>query len=273
MSSDSGWPGALPETLPEPQPLPGAIVPPENPLAENPPWTLWDVLRIAAVTLAMILIFVLIAMIVAQKLLYPKLSFMEVAKFPLVSVFAQLGAYLVVLIFMYTIATRSGMSFNKAISWNWPKHFGYYLLAGVGFSISLQALAHLLPMPKSLPIDRFFQTPAEAWVLSIFGMTLAPLLEEFFFRGFLYPVLARRVGVVIAVLLTAVGFSLIHVPQLGQAWGPVLIVFLIGLALTIIRAKTKSVSAGLLTHMAYNAWISILVFVVSGGFRHLDRIK
>jgi hypothetical protein len=128
-------------------------------------------------------------------------------------------------------------------------------------------------MPTELPIDKFFQTPAEAWVLSIFGMTFAPLLEELFFRGFLYPVLARRVGVVLSVFLTAVAFGLIHAPQLGRAWGPVLIVFLVGLALTICRAITKSVAAGVLIHVAYNGTISVLLFIGSDGFRHLERLN
>ncbi len=229
--------------------------------------------RIAALTLVMIFVFVLTVMFSAQKMLYPKLSIMEVAKFPLVSVFAQLGAYLVVLAFMYTVATKGGDNFWKAISWNWPsRHAVAYLVAGVFFSVVLQGLARLLPMPKSLPIDKFFQTPLDAWVLTIFGMTLAPMVEELFFRGFLYPVLARRLGVFFAVFLTAVAFCSIHVAQLGRSWGPVLIVFLIGLALTIIRAVTKSVAAGMLTHMAYNGTISVLVFWASGGFRHLDRI-
>ena len=70
-------------------------------------------------------------------------------------------------------------------------------------AFGLQGLAHLLPIPKELPIDRFFQTTSEAWVLSLFGMTVAPLLEELFFRGFLYPVLARRMGIIAAVILTA----------------------------------------------------------------------
>jgi membrane protease YdiL (CAAX protease family) len=230
------------------------------------------VARIAAFTLAMIFAFVLLMTFAAQRLLYPKLSIMDVAKFPLVSVLAQLGAYLVVLAFMYTVGTRSGLGFWQAINWNWPRHALVFLAAGVAFSLGLQGLAHLLPMPKTLPIDKFFQTPLEAWVLSLFGMTLAPLLEELFFRGFLYPVLARRLGVVLAVVLTAAGFSLIHVPQLAQAWGPVLIVFLIGLALTIVRAVTKSVAAGVLMHMAYNGMISLLLFIASGGFRHLEKL-
>lgn len=240
---------------------------------ENPPWTGWDVARIAALTITMIFVFVLVVMLAAQKVVYPKLSIIEIAKFPLVSVFAQLGAYLVVLAFMYTVATRSGMSFGQAVSWRWPGTRAFaYLGAGVLFSILLQGLARLLPMPKSLPIDNFFRTPLEAWVLSIFGTTLAPLIEELFFRGFLYPVVARRLGAVFAVAFTSVAFCAIHVQQLGRAWGPVLIVFLIGLALTIIRAATKSVAAGVLTHLAYNGTISLLAFVATDGFRHLEKI-
>jgi len=122
-------------------------------------------------------------------------------------------------------------------------------------------------------MDRFFRTPSEAWALSLFGITFAPVLEELFFRGFLYPVLARRFGIAIAVLTTAAAFSLIHAPQLGRAWGPVLVIFMVGMALTLTRAITKSVAAGLLMHMAYNATLSILLFVGTDGFRHLERLN
>jgi hypothetical protein len=128
-------------------------------------------------------------------------------------------------------------------------------------------------MPKELPIDRFFQTPLEAWALSWFGITLAPLFEELFFRGFLYPVLVRRLGVFAAILITAASFGLIHAPQLAQAWAPVLVVFLVGLVLTVVRAVTKSVASGLLIHMAYNGTISLLLFIGSDGFRHLEKLN
>ncbi len=113
-----------------------------------------------------------------------------------------------------------------------------------------------LPMPKEVPIDRFFRTAQEAWVLSLFGY-LRSLMEELFFRGFLYPVLVRRFGTATAVLLTSAGFGLIHAPQLGRAWGPVLVIFLVGLALTIARAATKSVAPGFLIHVAYNSTLSV----------------
>lgn len=254
--------------------LPIESVASAGPLHENPPWTGWDVLQIAILTIVSIFVFLIACTFAAQKLFFRNLEFVEVARFPLITVFAQLLAYLLVLAFMASILKRApGMPFWSAISWNWPRNWHRYLLAGVVLSFVLQAVAHVLPMPKELPIDRFFQTTAEAWALSIFGMTLAPLLEELFFRGFLFPVLARRLGMFAAIALTAASFGLLHAPQLARAWGPVLVVFLVGLVLTITRAVTKSVAAGVLIHIAYNGTISVLIFIASGGFRHLDRLN
>jgi hypothetical protein len=139
--------------------------------------------------------------------------------------------------------------------------------------VALQALAHFLPIPKELPIDKFFQTPAEAWALGILSITLAPLMEELFFRGFLYPVLARSLGFPVSVFLTALGFALLHGAQLMFSWGPVLVIFLVGLVLTMVRAKTNSVAAGVLIHMAYNATITVAMFAATDGFRHLERLN
>jgi uncharacterized protein len=140
-------------------------------------------------------------------------------------------------------------------------------------SLALQGLAHLLPIPKNLPIDSLFRTPAQAWVLTIFGVTLAPLMEELFFRGFLYPVLERRLGWNAAVLFTALGFALLHGSQLMFAWGPVLVIFLVGMVLTTVRAMRNSVAASLLIHVAYNGTIAVLMFAATDGFRHLEKLN
>jgi CAAX protease family protein len=254
---------------PPPGPTP---VPPRH--GEDPPWSGWDVLGIALLTILAIVVFLFATTLAAQRLVFPSLPPMEVAKFPLVTVAAQILAYLAVLVLMIALVKRAhGQPFWRAIRWNWPRNSLLYLLGGVALAFGLQGLAHLLPMPKELPIDRFFQTTSQAWVLSVFGVTLAPLMEELFFRGFLYPVLVRRVGVVLAILLTSAGFALIHRPQLGGAWAPVLVVFLVGLVLTITRALSKSVASSLLIHIAYNGTISALIFAASDGFRHLDKLN
>ena len=208
-----------------------------------------------------------------KRYLYPNLAFTEVAAIPLVSVLAQVIAYLIVFVFMVLLLKQHGDNFWKTIQWNRPANWFGYVLGGILLSLALQAFANLLPMPKETPMDRFFQTAREAWILSVFGITMAPFLEELFFRGFLYPVLARRWGVAVAVVLTSLGFSLIHAQQLGKAWGPLLIIFIVGLVLTITRAMTKSVASGVLIHIAYNATISVIFFAATDGFRNFEKLN
>jgi hypothetical protein len=98
-------------------------------------------------------------------------------------------------------------------------------------------------------------------------------MEELFFRGFLYPVLARSTGMPIAVLLTAVAFALLHGAQLGFSWGPVLVIFLVGIVLTVVRARKNSVAASVLIHMAYNGTITVAMFAATDGFRHLEKLN
>jgi uncharacterized protein len=262
--------------FPEPEllPVPEAPAPVSRILPIDPGWGGWEVLQIVLLTLASVFVFLPVVAFAAQRLFYPKVAFVEVAGYPLVTVVGQGLAYFVVFAFMFSIVKRAcGQEFSRTIHLNWPKHWTTFLMLGVALSFSLQGVAHFLPIPKELPMDRFFRTPAEAWALSLFGVTLAPLFEELFFRGFLYPVLVRWCGVTIGILATAAAFSLIHAPQLGRAWGPVLVIFIVGLALTITRAATKSVGASLLMHMAYNGTLSVLLFIGTDGFRHLERLN
>jgi membrane protease YdiL (CAAX protease family) len=266
--------GNAPSGLEPPSSAPSPLAEKQPPI-EDPVWTGWEVLALGAVTifLAMFL-FPLMVTLAARQWIYPQVPLMEIVRFPGLIVLSQLLAYLVILGFMYFIVRRDRtVDFWQAIRWNWPRSPGVYLLIGIILSVGLQAFAHLLPIPKSLPIDQFFRTTREAYILSIFGVTFAPLLEELFFRGFLYPVLARRLGMAVAVFLTALGFAAIHGAQLMYSWGPVLVIFTVGLALTIVRARTKSVAASLLIHIAYNGTISILMYIATDRFRHLEKLN
>lgn len=241
----------------------------------DPAWNGWDVVRLIVLTIVALFVGVFAVLFVARWKIYPHTPLGEIARIPLVVIAGQSVAYLLILAYMYVLVTRERgrPEFLTAVHWNWPSNISIYVLAGFALSVALQGLAHFLPIPKELPIDSFFKTPAEAWALGILSITLAPLMEELFFRGFLYPVLARRLGLPVAVFLTALGFALLHGAQLMFSWGPVLVIFLVGVVLTLVRAKTNSVGAGVLVHMAYNATITIAMFAATDGFRHLEKLN
>jgi len=201
-------------------------------------------------------------------------SAVELERDPLLILPAQAIAYVVIVIFMYFVVTKERkQKFWTAVRWNFPQHWFAFGAIGIVVAISGQLLSALLPIPKSLPIDQFFRSPLDAYAMALFGITLAPFVEEMFFRGFLYPVLARRLGVKLGVVLTALPFALLHSSQLGSAWGPLLVLFVVGLVLTAVRAITKSVSASMVVHMGYNFTLFAMLFIASGRFQHLERIS
>ncbi len=83
---------------------------------------------------------------------------------------------------------------------------------------------------------------------------------------------AGRWGRFLAVLITSSGFAMVHSEQLGQAWGPLLVLFVVGLVLTIARVVTRSITPGLLIHVGYNLSLFTLLYVGTDHFRHLERM-
>jgi uncharacterized protein len=101
---------------------------------------------------------------------------------------------------------------------------------------------------------------------------VAPLMEELLFRGFLYPALARWTGTVVSVIVTASAFTLLHGAQLGYSWAPLLLIFVVGLTLTITRVRTNSVATCVIVHMTYNFVLLLQTYIATHGFRQMQGI-
>jgi membrane protease YdiL (CAAX protease family) len=239
---------------------------------ENPVWTGWDVLQIAGLTLCTLFIAQLLIILGARHFAFPQASWMEVAQKPSLALLSELLTYVAVALYMIMLVEgKYHARFWQAIRWNWPGIAGLSLV-GIGvLMIGLDLLGRFLPMPKSTPFDQFFAHRSDAYLTAVFAVTLGPLMEELFFRGFLYPVIARRIGVFWGILLTALPFGLIHFIQYGNSWGAVLIIFLVGVVLTSVRAKTKSVASSFLAHAGYNGTLMLLAAWATDGFRHMEK--
>jgi uncharacterized protein len=229
------------------------------------------VLLIAFLTLLTLFLVELLTVLVARALVYPHVSFGDVAQKPVLALLGEFLSYIAVAIYMVLLVEgKYHVRFGQAIRWNW-RWSATPMLLGLGvLTVSVDLVGRFLPMPKTTPFDQFFAHPRDAYMIVAFAVTFGPLMEELFFRGFLYPVLARRAGVPLAVLLTALPFGLMHYLQY-KSWAAVLVITLVGVVLTVVRAVTKSVSASFLVHIGYNATLMTLAAVATDGFRHMDK--
>ncbi len=236
------------------------------------PWGLRDVIVIAVVAVIAIGLFSMVAMGLALHS-QPSTTPAELARNARVVIPSQFAAYIVVVVFMAALLRSRGRKFWTSIDWQWP-HGSWlaWLLLGVALALAVQGASALLPVPKSLPIDRYFRDATGAYMMAVFGLTFAPLVEELFFRGFLYPALQRQWGVAVGVVITSALFALIHASQLAHAWAPLLLLFFVGVVLTVMRARTGSVATSVLIHIGYNGMLFGMLFILTDHFQHFDKL-
>jgi membrane protease YdiL (CAAX protease family) len=249
-----------------------APVPSAPPPIENPVWNGWDVLLIAGLTVVTMVALQLAVLLAAHWLWFPQESLADVSKKSILLIASQFLLYIPVAACMVALVEgKYHVGFWQAIGWNWPRS-GWKLLAlGGAMFFALGLLQSVLPMPTDTPFEHLFDQPRDAYLLSIIAVTLGPLMEELFFRGFMYPVLARRMGAAWGIALTALPFGLIHLPQYGWAWGAALVIFLVGVVCGVVRAATRSVAASFLVHAGFNGTQMLIAVVMTHGFRHVPK--
>jgi membrane protease YdiL (CAAX protease family) len=144
-----------------------------------------------------------------------------------------------------------------------------YLTGGAVMALVITLAGSFLNSKETLPIEQLLQARVSMLLFSVLGVLVAPLVEETIFRGFLYPVIARRVGIAAGVGITGVLFGLTHAAQLWGGWGQIVLLIVVGLVLTYVRARTGTVTASYFVHLGYNGLQLVgYVFYVLGS-QHL----
>jgi len=129
---------------------------------------------------------------------------------------------------------------------------GLYLLI-----VELSGLGKMVPQ-SSVPED-FFESAVAVPLVALLAIVAAPIAEETFFRGFLFPALRMRWGTFWAALASGLVFAALHF-SLGS-----LVPFtIIGMLLAWAYVFSGSLWAPIAAHFLFNA-VSFIVGVVAGG--------
>jgi CAAX protease family protein len=255
-----------PVAIPRLKPVPAA--------PRDPVWSGLDVFRLLIMFLVALVASALAAIAVIPGVNL-KSRVLRLITQPELAIVVQMLAYVLLLGYMYILVTKERRSprFWKSIHWNWPANIWPFVAIGLALQVVFFFSARFLPFPKQTPFDTLLRRPAAVVLIAVFAVTLGPLMEELFFRGFFYPVLERRFGMDTGISVTALGFGLMHAAQYGYSWASVFFIFLIGVVLGVVRARKDSVAAAFLVHAAYNSTIVFMLLIATDGFRHLEKLS
>lgn len=110
-------------------------------------------------------------------------------------------------------------------------------------------------------VQQATRAPVSTLATLVLAVTVVPICEETFFRGFLFPGLARAMPVWAAVVTSALIFGAAHADL--NSFVPLAI---IGAVLALLRWRTGSLWPGILFHAAINA--QVLIYTIGLLLRH-----
>lgn len=134
-----------------------------------------------------------------------------------------------------------------------------YVLLLVVFMYAAKAVLPAFNAQQAQDLAGFTSLSGSGQILVAFLtlVVIAPIMEEFIFRGYLYGKLKKTIGVVLAAFFTSLVFGIMH-GQLNVG----IDVFALSVVLCTLREVTGNIWAGVLLHMIKNgvAFYALFIF-------------
>jgi len=116
--------------------------------------------------------------------------------------------------------------------------------------------------PPVHPLVNIFFKEANPFILGgviVLAVLVAPVIEEIVFRGFIYSALKKRTGVTLAIIVTSVFFSLLHMSIFSF-----LPIFFLGIVLAYLYEKTGLLISSITLHVIHNSLLISMILLVKG---------
>ena len=170
------------------------------------------------------------------------------------------GALLVALIFLL-IAYKIGRTSVGLSSGNLTlKSFiAMSLLGFIGFSLIWIAKFFLVGTSNELEkVFTDFQSLGPSFLIFfiLWSSSGAVVLEEIIYRGIIYSAIRERIGIIPGIILSSLLFSLGHMRSSGDT---IIAMFFVGIVLSLIYERTKSLYPSMLAHGINNLVVLLLM--------------
>jgi membrane protease YdiL (CAAX protease family) len=194
----------------------------------------------------------------------------SIAKNPIFPISLELVFYALLVFFVYVlVVVYHRQPFWASLHWRKPslgKSIGYFM-GGFMMALAVSLAPILLPDKQDFPLQQMFSSPRAAYVMAVFAVLIAPFMEEFIFRGVLFAIFERRVGIRFAIVTTALLFATLHMEEYQGAWNHLFLILLVSVVFSLARGLTGSLAPGVILHFAYNFTLIAALYFGTHHFR------
>lgn len=179
-------------------------------------------------------------------------------------IFSAVPAHLFTLFIVWAVVTRFGKRpFWKTIGWSWSENFGFWKSAGLAVGLLLVgfAVSHFIGGEET-QIDMIKNSSlASRYMLAFLAAISAPFIEELVYRGVLYSALQKTIGLIWAVTIVSILFAGVHVLEYYNNIGVILVISILSVSLTLLRAYTGRLLPCFIVHLVFNGIQAILILI------------
>ena len=136
-------------------------------------------------------------------------------------------------------------------------------LYGLLFAIAVVLMMLYIPPPEDFQKethDLLTGTFFSVGVVVIFTAILAPAIEEFVFRSYIFDSLSQKLSFPVAAVVSSGMFTLPHLPAYYSYWPAVIVIFCLGVLLAYWRKRNESLLPCIVMHASYNSSLLLLFF-------------
>ncbi len=227
-------------------------------------WNIWDVCKVV-----ILFLFFGYMMILTEAFLSRIFPIFRSDNFRMMVNSSILDVLAVVFIIYFTVVqyreplTALGISAKNFLKNVFYGIIGYIALIPV-LVLMLVIIAVIINVTKYVPgrqpvVELFLKEKGAAFLTysSLFAAIIGPVIEELFFRGFLYNALKKYMGIFWAMTATAGLFASLHAHIVG--FFPIMA---LGMLLAYIYEKTGTLVSSVTVHIVHNLSMVLLVFLV-----------
>lgn len=227
-------------------------------------WDLWDVAKVVILFLFFGYMVVMIESALAR--VFPIL---KRENFRMIINSSFMDALTIVFILYFTIGQYKEKAVSLGISLkNFFRNICYgitgyvatvpILVSALIVIMAVTKIIHYVPERQPI-VDVFLKEKGMSFLIytSLFAAIVGPVIEELFFRGFIYNALKRYAGTIASAIITAAIFSALHTNIVGF-----LPIMILGLLLAYLYEKTGTLVAPITVHIIHNFTMVSYVFLI-----------
>jgi len=181
----------------------------------------------------------------------------------LIQIASIVPAHLITFAMCWIVVTKNRkFPFLKTLGWrSGGMRWWHYIAILVAFFAFAGTVGYYLPEQENDLLRILKSSRAAVYLVTFLAVFTAPLIEEVVYRGVLFSAFQRTAGTPTAIFLVTLLFAIVHFPQYYPSFSTMILLTVLSLILTLIRAWTNNLLPCVILHLIFNLLQSIALIL------------